>query len=485
VSEKLQEIEKVFAQGRASEALDLLEAFLAEEPENIRALNDLGAILQSLGRAEASEEAFRRALELDPASRVSRNNLALALAAREKWDEARREIQTLLAENQNEAHLWIWLAKIEMTANRKKEALEYIEKALTLDSGNLELKTAKEKLLQELESPGLKAEAQGESVLMCCQKSLEYFALQLCDELEKSLVVRRMVSGSFGAFHWPLKSASTIWLEWGSDLSIEATRQAELLRGKKVIVRLHSFDILNRQAGQVNYDLVTDVVFVCHYMRDLFQRLAPDRLNNVRVHVIHNGIQLERFPFKGGRGRKKIAFVGRLEAKKDPMLMVQAFHFLLSRHPELELHVAGAPDNNRFYLSIPDFLAKNKLERSTHFYGHVEDIPAWLADKDYIFCTSPIESQGVGLLEAMHSGLRPLIYDFPGAENLYPQNYLWRNLDELDRLLSEGPSPEDCRDFVAEKYSMARQAANWLKVIRGHEPVVEDMPVASISRKNA
>lgn len=483
MSERLLEIESLYGQGQTREALARVREFLNEEPDNLRALNDLGAILQTLGDGPGAVEAFNQALKLAPDSRETRGNLALALAASEKWAEAREHLQKLLAENQNEARLWAWLAKVEQAQGQLKTAVDYLDRALTLDPDHPLLKEARTKLVRQLEQPTPDATGKTPSVLMCCQKSLEHFALELCDELEKQRVlVKRVVADNFGPLQWPIKSAQTVWLEWGSDLAIEATSNPATLTGKKVILRMHSFEILNRQAGRINFPMITDLVFVSHYMRDLFERVLPGRLHSGhRVHIIHNGIQPERFPFVPGRGRKKIAFVGKLDAKKDPMLMIQAFTFLRHRHPELELHVAGGPDDNRYYLSIPDFLAKNGLEKCTNFYGHVKDIPGWLADKDFILCTSPIESQGVGLLEAMHRGLRPLIYDFPGAGDLYPQDYLWRNLDELEALLLGGPEPEACRDFVAEKYSMARQAANFLKVIVGEEAVVEDRPAASIT----
>lgn len=481
MAEKLLEIESLYGLGQTREALAKVREFLKEEPDNLRALNDLGAILQTLGDGPGAVGAFSRALDLAPDNRETRGNLALALAASEKWAEAREHLQKLLAENQNEARLWAWLAKVEQAQGQTGTAVEYLEKALTLDPNQPLLKEARDKLREALNQPALAASGKKPSVLMCCQKSLEHFAMDLCDELEKYAMVKRVVADNFGPVQWPIKSAQTVWLEWGSDMAAEATRDPLQLKDKKVIVRMHSFEILNRQAAQVNFQAVTDVVFVCHYMRQLFERLMPGRLTeHHRVHIIHNGIKLDRFPFMAGKGRKKIAVVGKLDAKKDPMLMVQAFTFLRHRHPELELHVAGGPDDNRYYLSIPDFLAKNNLEPSTRFYGHVKDIPGWLADKDFILCTSPIESQGVGLLEAMHRGLRPLIYDFPGAEDLYPRDYLWRNLDELEALVLGGPEPEVCRDFVAEKYSMARQAASFLKVISGKEAVVEERPAASL-----
>ena len=477
MSESLQKIEALFAQGQAGEALEQLRGFLENEPDNIRALNDLGTILMAKGERETAEQTFRRALSLEPDRRDVRLNLALSLAAGEKWSETAELVTRLLAENQNEARLWTLLAKVERAQGNLSAALEYLDKSLTLDSEQTELQTVRDKLAAEVNRPAAAKGGSRPSVLMCCQSSMEHFAMQLCDEMEKYAIVKRVVASNFGPLHWPIRSADTVWLEWGSGLAADATRAPGLLSDKKVILRLHSYEILGDEAGKINYDAVTDIVFVCQFMRSLFNRKWPGVLGKCRSHVIHNGIDLDRFPFITGKGHKKIAMVGRMDAKKDPMLMLQAFTFLWHRHPELELHVAGLPDNNRYYLAMPDMIAKNNLDGATHFYGHVNDIPAWLADKDCIICTSPIESQGVGLLEAMHRGLRPLIYNFPGAQDLYPASYLWSNFDELEKLLFEGPAPEECRDFVAARYSMKRQAKNFLKVITGTEEIVEPLPV--------
>ena len=479
MSDQLKRIEELFATGRGPEALAFLRQYLEENPDDVRALNDLGAILQSQNDSQGAEDAFRRALEIQPDSYSTRTNLALMLAAREKWEEARRELKGLLATNQNDAKLWLWLAKVEQTQGNLAAAVEYLDRALLIEPDQPELKKVRDKMAGEAGRGQRTPAAAGQpSVLMCCKTSLERFAEALCEALEKrKIIVKKAVADNLGPMVWPIKSAPALWLEWGTKMAAEITRQPELLQGKsKVILRLHSFEILSREAAEVNYNLVTDVIFVSHYMLNLFNRLMPDRLRRPRVHIIHNGIDLNRFSFIPGRERKKIAFVAKLDAKKDPMVMLQAFTFLLKRHPELELHVAGNPDNNRYYLAMPDFLAKNNLDKNTRFYGEVQDMPGWLADKDFILCTSPFEAQGVGLLEAIHRGLRPLIYSFPGAEQLYPASWLWKNLDELDDLLQNGPEPEECRDFVAEKYSMDRQADNFIKVLTGEEPVVEDRP---------
>ena len=478
---KFKEAESLFSQGKIKEAEDILAPLLETGESGAKAANYLGIIRQSQGRAEEAGTLFQRALDLSPEDQEIRGNLAFNLVGRGQWADAREQLQKLVAVNQNEAKLWTLLAKAEQGLGNIRAALEFLDKSLLINPDQPELRPARDKLARDEKMAVQAGKTDGvrPSVLMCCQKGMDGFANSLCDALEKDAIVKRVAADNFGALPWPIKSAANVWLEWGSEMTIAATKEPGLLADKKkVIVRLHSFEILSNQAAEINYDAVSDVIFVSHYMRRLFNRRFPGRLKRVRTHVIHNGIDLKRFPFIPNKGRIKIAFVGKLDPKKDPMLMLHAFSFLRHRHPELELHVAGAPDTNRFYLSMPDFLNKNGLSQDVaHFYGHVKDIPNWLADKDFILCTSPFESQGVGLLEAMHRGLRPLIYSFPGAEELYPAACLWRNLDELERLLFEGPEPEECRDFVAEKYSMSRQAASFLKVLAGDEEVVEERPV--------
>lgn len=478
------EAETLFSQGKIQEAEEILTPLMGEPESGAKAANYLGIIRQSQGRGDEAGELFQRALEQAPEDQEIRGNLAFNLVGRQKWAEAKEQLQKLVAVNQNQAKLWTLLAKAEQGLGNIRSAVEFLDKSLTIDPDQPDLRQAREKLTRNDKMSAMSGRGEAgarPSVLMCCQKPMEGFAFSLCDALEKEAAVKRVVADNFGAFPWPIKSASTVWLEWGAEMSIAATNEPGLLEDKKkVVLRLHSYEILGRLAGEINYGVVTDVVFVSHFMRRIFERRFPGRLKGRRVHIIHNGIDLDKFPFIAGKGRRKIAFIGQMDPKKDPMVMLQAFAFLHNRHPELELHVAGAPDNNRYYMTMPDFLAKNGLDQETaHFYGHVKDIPAWLADKDFILCTSPFESQGVGLLEAMHRGLRPLIYSFPGSEELYPASFLWKNFDDLERLMLEGPEPEECRRFVAEKYSMSRQAANFLKVLTGDEEVVEETPVSA------
>lgn len=481
--DRLQQVEKLFAQGRIEEAKDRLTEALAADPFSPRAWSDLGTIQQTLGDGPAAVAAFKRALELAPEDGTAKSGLAICLAGLKRWAEAREVLRELAAREPGHPKIWAMLGRAEQELGHEAEAARAFDRSLALNPAQPGLEAARGRL-------GLgRAAANGggggpkppdpsrPSVLMCCQDGLTHFAFQLCDELEKYAHVTRVTGSAFEAFQPAIARAPTVWLEWGAALAIQASRTPGLLDGRRAIIRLHSFEILSRLAGRIDYSKINDLIFVSHFMKELFSGYCPQAAAQCRLHVIHNGIALERFPFRPGRGRRKIALVGRLEYKKDPMVMMQAFAFLHRRHPELELHVAGEMDQDRYCLALPDMTAKNGLGQVVRFYGPVADIPGWLADKDLILCTSPFESQGVGILEAVHSGLRPLIYNFPGAGQLYPASWLWNNFDELEALVFAGPEPAECRDFVAGVYSMARQARSFLKLLTGSEPVLEPRPI--------
>ncbi len=61
---------------------------LAEDPKNLAALNRLGTIYSRLGRHEAAEKAFIRALEIEPGSPQLHNNLGFEFVTQKSWAEA-------------------------------------------------------------------------------------------------------------------------------------------------------------------------------------------------------------------------------------------------------------------------------------------------------------------------------------------------------------------------------------------------------------
>jgi len=244
-------------------------------------------------------------------------------------------------------------------------------------------------------------------------------------------------------------SADTVWLEWANELTIEVTNKlADLLADRRVIVRLHSYELFAGLAAAVRWDMVDDVIFVGAHIRDLAKRFCPPLFEQVeRIHVIPNGIELDRFPLAASRpAGKNLAFVANLSFKKGPMLLLHAFRALVDADPEFRLFLAGRVDQPRYAFYIDHLVRLWGLQDHVRHDGQVEDVCSWLADKDFVVCTSPIEGQGLGILEGAARGLRPLVHHFVGAEQVYPTSWLWSTIDEFVAMVrSPGREPEEYR----------------------------------------
>lgn len=92
------------------------------------------------------------------------------------------------------------------------------------------------------------------------------------------------------------------------------------------------------------------------------------------------------------------------------------------------------------------------------FCSWQDNVGKWLEDKHYIISTSVHESFGYGIAEATACGLKPLIHNFFGAKNLYPQKYLFNTVQELTEMVLSGEyRPMEYREFIEKNYSLEKQ----------------------------
>ena len=92
--------------GRYSEALADLRAFLKDCPDDSEAHHQLGLVLGFTGEFDPSLKALHRAVELAPDNTLIRNDLALTYTMLGMYDEAKDEFARVLArDRQNQTAL--------------------------------------------------------------------------------------------------------------------------------------------------------------------------------------------------------------------------------------------------------------------------------------------------------------------------------------------------------------------------------------------
>lgn len=121
-----------------------------------------------------------------------------------------------------------------------------------------------------------------------------------------------------------------------------------------------------------------------------------------RVRTLHNGIDLERFPFTGPRDDGPAVTVARLSPEKDIANLLHATREVCVRAPDFRLEIAGDGPCRAEWQRLTGELG---LTERVRFLGEVRDVPALLGSARLFVLPSQTEGISLTILEAMARGL--------------------------------------------------------------------------------
>lgn len=141
---------------------------------------------------------------------------------------------------------------------------------------------------------------------------------------------------------------------------------------------------------------------------------------NREVHIIPNGIDLNKYQFKPLAKlpkKKSILYVGRLEKRKGLIYLLKAYEKLAQKRDDVELLIAGT---GPLQDSLEEYIKSHSVPRVS-FLGFVSEAKKLsLLHKASLFCSPALygESFGIVLLEAMASGTVTIAGDNPGYSSV-------------------------------------------------------------------
>jgi glycosyltransferase involved in cell wall biosynthesis len=289
------------------------------------------------------------------------------------------------------------------------------------------------------------------------------FLAPLIPVLEQHHDVRFIRSGPGPSLAEAIAWADIVWLEWCWDHAVWATTSG-CLTGKRCVIRLHSIEALQTDfPANVDWSRVDRLITVGDDITDVLFTEHPSIAGHVRPDIIPNGIDMQRFAI-GHPDRHLVAWVGHLEPKKNPMLLLQIAHTLHRADPRYVVHVAGAFTDLRTARYVKRFMGSLNLGGVVRFDGAIADMPAWYADKGVLLSTSMYESFGLNIGEAMAVGAFPVVHDFPGAERLWPEECLYASVDQAVALIRSS-RPGLYREWVGDRYGLERQQSAVLRLL--------------------
>ncbi len=289
------------------------------------------------------------------------------------------------------------------------------------------------------------------------------FLAPLIPALARHHDVRFISSGPGPDLSAAIAWADIVWLEWCWDHAVWATG-SDCLDGKRCVLRLHSIEALQTPfPSRVDWSRIDRLITVGEDITDILLTNHPSIADRVRPVIIPNGIDLSRFTQAAG-DRFRIAWVGHLEPKKNPMLLLQIAARLHRADPRYRFNVAGAFTDLRTARYMKRLMASLALGGVIHFDGEVTDMPTWYRDKGVLLSTSMYESFGLNIGEAMAVGAFPVVHDFPGADRLWPEACLFADIDDAVALIRSARTGL-YRDWVAERYGLERQQNAVLRLL--------------------
>ncbi len=251
-----------------------------------------------------------------------------------------------------------------------------------------------------------------------------------------------------------LENADVVWFEWCNQLVAEVSQWPQL---SKYVCRLHSYEMFTRLPSAIKWNNIDKLIFVSQFVRD--RCVEKFNIPEDKTTLIHNGVDLDKFTIAENKVHgKRIAIVGYMNSKKGPMLLMQTLAAIHEYDPEFTFHYIGAMQDERVALYMAHYLATAPFD--IEMTEWTKDMPGYFSDKDYIISTSMFEACPCSIIEAMASGLVPIVHNWPGASDLFPESLIFTSPAEAVDIIDNNAhidSGHTMRNLVVDRFSLNTQ----------------------------
>ncbi len=419
MNNKLKEGETLFADGKVEEAERCFLSAVENGSDRKEAFNNLGVIAFQKDDKGKAIEYFTRSLKIDPLYRDAVLNY------------------TSLLRTLNQLYIAVpLLEKITETNPADEEITQLLEDIRSIAQSRLK-------------------------IAILCLPGYESFLEDIVNHLKTIHDVQTCYTNNEQEIESSVEWADIIWIEWANSIAAHATRKISSVSQKKIICRIHSYEVLNGYLPRIDWSKIDMAIFVANHVRDIAFETCPSIINETKCHIIENGVDLQKFAFSQREPGFNIAVVGDINNKKNPAMWIEVMSRLVKLNSQYTLKVAGDFQELHYKYYLKNIICKLGLEKNIKFCGRIKDIPEWFGREEinYLLTTSIFESFGYGIAEAMAMGYKPLINNFPGAEVNWPYDCTFSTTDELIGILNDKDNynSREYHEFVKDRYSLRVQ----------------------------
>jgi hypothetical protein len=430
--------------GEYQEALTCMQEHLRTIGDDAQALNDTGAILHCLGRSNEAIGYFVKARSLQNDSAEIVWNLAEAYLATDRANEAVQLFDDMQRIGILTADVLNRTATAFLNQDNKAGAIETLLRSLQIWPD------------QQILTPMIEViRSKRPKVAFICGGDDMKFLNEIAEFTKQRFEVR-FFEGQTEELYELMKWSDISWFERCTNLAVTGSKKPKVCRN---IIRLHGCEAHEQWPQQVNWANIDILVTVDNsFVKDALARRGPFLESQTSVATVPTGVNLEKFAFTDRQRGKNIAFLSNLRTVKNPAFVLQCMQKLHYIDPEYRLFFGGLFTDGALEQYLKHMVDALGLRDSVFFDGWQEDVCSWFEDKHYIVSTSIIESQCIGLLEGMACGLKPVIHNFPGADQMFGSEFLFNISEEFcEQIRCDTYEPHRYRKFVEENYPLKNQ----------------------------
>lgn len=296
------------------------------------------------------------------------------------------------------------------------------------------------------------------------KQGLDSFLGDIIEGLQEDYEVKKIIVKDYKNIDEGMEWADICWFEWCDELVAYGSKH-RLAGERKIMCRLHSYEAFTEYPASVDWNKVDKLIFVAEHIRNFV--VDKFKVDTNKTVLIANGIDIKKWTFNEKKPGFNIAFVGYINYKKGPMLLIHTFKAIYDKDHRYKLYIAGQFQDERDILYYNQMIEELDLKQNVFYEGWQENLDNWLNDKDYVLCTSVLESQNISVMQAMAKGIKPIIHNFVGARNIYDNKYIWNTIDEcIEMIYSQDYYSNEYRGFIKNNYSLDKQMIEIEKLIK-------------------
>ncbi len=254
-----------------------------------------------------------------------------------------------------------------------------------------------------------------------------------------------------------LSAADVVICEWALGNSVWYSNNVR--DDQSLFIRFHRQEIETDFPSDINWDSVDNIIFIA----PLIQREAVDKFSipKGKDMLLPNSVDTLSFVReKSDQSMRTLGLMGMVPQMKRFDRALDILHQLNKQDLNFQLRIKGKQPTDYLWMKDrPEEMEwyetqMKRLEEDPHLIGKVHfdgwgnDVPEWFSKVGFILSVSDFEGSHQAVAEGAATGAFPIIIEWPGASEVYPQDWcvdtindavdmIIKEIDEVDKIKGE------------------------------------------------